>query len=93
MPVRKRAKRIKKVEVVKLEERPEDWPLLEATIRAEDVPDIEVEPDSDIVVFEAVWYVIDNNNPEVLYYGPYKTKAEATEAKKDIQQFWKWENE
>lgn len=93
MPVKKRAKRIKKVEVVKLEERPKDWPFIEMIIRAEDLPDIETEDDGETVVFEPGWYVQDNNDPEILYYGPYKIKTDANEAKKDIQQFWRHENE
>lgn len=38
------------------------------------------------------WWIDDPNNPPCRYVGPYDTKAEATEAKRGLEQFWRNNN-
>lgn len=38
---------------------------------------------------EPGWYVEDPNNPDVRWNGAYATKAEATEAKRGLERFWR----
>lgn len=44
--------------------------------------------------FETGWYLKDNNNPEILYIGPYSTKRELEESedKEGLKRFWRHEN-
>lgn len=39
---------------------------------------------------EAGWYIRDPNNEECEWIGPYPTKADANDAKKGVQDFWKY---
>ena len=41
--------------------------------------------------FEPGWWLKDKRLPDVLYIGPYDTKAEAEDIKRGQARYWKWE--
>jgi len=88
------ARRIKPVKVVYLAEEPEDWVGIPVALQDWEI----IPPGMNDNGFEPGWYVRDENSPDVLYIGPYlaknqkDAKAQTTEAKKGLQDFWKYEH-